>query len=401
MIRKLKFKFILMSAIAVFFVLGITVGAINIINYINAENQTQGSLTQILNFGPKVSAEPGIPGQDEPRELKEEHYFIVSFNSDGTIQQSDTRQMFILTQQECEELATKVFNDELTGGKYTTFRYAKVLKEDGTTLVGFLETKERFENCANFFTLSMSISAGAYVVLGILIFLGANAVFKPTEENYRKQKRFITNASHELKTPLTVISADVDLIEMEKGKSEWTESIKDQVSKLTEMTNQLVILSKLEEEDSSKFPFSDFALDTLCKQIATTYEPLFKKENIKFSYNFGRNLLMYGNMNLINQLINIFLENSLKYTSGENKSSYFVVNENNKGKIEFRFSNTLDKNDEVDPKQIMERFYRSPSNKKDGNGIGLSIAQEIVTLHHAKIQVDRNDNTISFTVKFN
>ncbi len=99
-------------------------------------------------------------------------------------------------------------------------------------------------------------------------------------------------------------------------------------------------------------------------------------------------------------LINIFLDNSVKYTGGDNKSSYFVISES-KGKIEFRFSNTIDKNDEVDAKQILERFYRSPSNKKEGSGVGLSIANEIVKLHKGNIKVDKTNNTLSFIITFN
>ena len=109
---------------------------------------------------------------------------------------------------------------------------------------------------------------------------------------------------------------------------------------------------------------------------------------------------MFGNRSLIDELIRIFLDNSLKYTGGENKSSYFTVSQNGKGKIEFRFSNTIDKQEEVDPKQIMERFYRSPSNQKGGSGIGLSIAQQIIDLHKGKIKVEKNQQTISFTISF-
>ena len=109
---------------------------------------------------------------------------------------------------------------------------------------------------------------------------------------------------------------------------------------------------------------------------------------------------MFGNKNLINELIHIFLDNSLKYTGGDNKNSYFVVSKNNKGKIEMRFSNTINKDDEVDIKQIMDRFYRSPSNVKEGSGVGLSIAKEIIDLHKGKIVVDKNISTLSFIITF-
>ena len=187
---------------------------------------------------------------------------------------------------------------------------------------------------------------------------------------------------------------------MDNGKSEWSESVRDQIKRLTEMTNQLVTLSKLEEEDKSRFPFEDFSINEVCKKAIDAFSASFKKEDIKFSHNITGNLTMFGNKYLIDELIYIFLDNSLKYTGGDQKSSYFVVSKNNKDKIEFRFSNTINKDDEVDVKQIMERFYRSPSSKKEGSGVGLSIAQEIIKLHKGKIEVDKNNSSLTFIITF-
>lgn len=403
MIKKLRFKFILISMISVFLVLGITIGAMNIANYVATENNSQTVLNAVIEqgteeFGPK----PFDPDHHKPEgvELRQEHYFIVAFNNDGSINSSNIAHMFIMSQEECSALASKVLNNELSGGKYGSYRYKMAQKDDGLTYVGFVDYKERFDSALNYLILSFSISAGAYLVLFALIFFGSKIVFKPTEEAYKNQKRFITNASHELKTPLTIISADLDLIEMDKGKDEWTSSIKDQVKRLNEMTNQLVTLSKLEEDDN-RFPFEDFSLNEVCDKAIDAFKTSFKKENIKFGSNVASNITMFGNRYLINELIYLFLDNSLKYTGGDNKSSYFVASENSKGKIELRFSNTLDPHDEVDVKQVLDRFYRSPSTKKEGSGIGLSVGQEIVKLHKGKIDVDKNNNSITFVITFN
>ena len=410
MIKKLRRKFILISVLSVFFVLAITIGAINISNYVVIENDAQNTLTEIINQGarkenippaPKeASGDPNDPKNKDPEKQFRERYFLISFNSDGSIKNSNTTQMHMLSQEECEDLATKVFNDELSGGKYGDYRYLKIKKSGDVTYVSFIDIKEKLDSFNNFLLVSSLISVGAYAVLIALIIIASKIAFKSSEEAYLKQKRFITNASHELKTPITVISTDLDLIEMDSGKNEWSESIRDQLVRLTEMTNQLVTLSKLEEEDPAKYPFNDFSVNEVCKKAVDSFTPLFEKEGIKFASNITGNLTMHGNERLIDELIHIFLDNSLKYTDGNNKSSYFVVSKNNKGKIEFRFSNTINKDDEIDTKQIMDRFYRSPSNKKEGSGIGLSIAQEIISLHKGKISIDKNNSTISFTITF-
>ena len=401
MIKKLRRKFIILSLLSVFIVLVITIGAINISNYVVVENNASGVLSEVIRQGTNEQI-PGVPGGDkrENVELRQEHYFVVSFNQDGSVKEVNNRQMFMLSETECKELALKVYNNELSGGKYGNYRYTKEKKNDGLTYVGFVDIKERLDSFNNFLLLSSLISIGAFSAFFVLVLVGSKIIFKPTEEAYKNQKRFITNASHELKTPLTIISADVDLLEMDNGKSEWSDSIRDQVTRLNEMTNQLVTLSKLEEEDKTRFPFEDFSLNEVCSKAIEAFSSSFKKEDIKFSSNITGNITMYGNKYLIDELIYIFLDNSLQYTGGDNKSSYFVVSENSKGKIEFRFSNTIDSNDEVDVKQIMERFYRSPSNKKEGSGVGLSVAQEIINLHKGSIKIDKNNNTISFVIVF-
>lgn len=400
MIKKLRRKFILICAFSVLFVLAITIGTINISNYVVIENNAETSLNAIIVKGPTPNEGPGGQRDNGSVDLKGEHYFIVSFNGDGSINEVDNRQMFMITRQECEDLATKVYQGTLTGGRYDTFRYKKGYSNTGLTYIAFVDIKERLESFQNFLLVSSLVSIGAYAAMIVLIIIASKLAFKSSEEAYTKQKRFITNASHELKTPITVISADLDLIEMEAGKSEWSESIRDQLHRLTEMTNQLVTLSKLEEEDPSRFPFTDFSINEVSKAAVDSFSPLFKQEGIKFSYNITGNLTMFGNRSAITELLHIFLDNSVKYTDGENKSSYFTVSQNNKGKIEFRFSNTISKDDEADVKQIMERFYRSPSNKKEGSGVGLSIAQEIINLHKGKINVEKNNWTLSFLITF-
>lgn len=414
MLKELKRKFILISMISVFFVLAFTIGAINLSNYIVIENEASRYLTEVIRHGPEESRiDEGGSGEEMPSggERKEDHnpndnlrslhYFIAVFDEAGTITEYNYEQMFRMSETECTDLVTKVYSNELNGGKYQTYRYQKETKENGLTYVAFVDIKEKLDDFNNFLLSSSLISIGAYLALLALIVVASNIAFKPSEEAYKKQKKFITNASHELKTPLTIISTDLDLIEMDSGKSEWSESIRDQVMRLTVMTNQLVDLSKLDEGESTNYPFSDFSINEVCNKAIKSFSDSFKKEKIKFAYNITGNLTMYGNKHLIDEMIYIFLYNSLKYSGGEQKSSYFTVSENSNGKIEFRFSNTLDKDDEVDAKQILERFYRSPSNKKEGSGIGLSIAKEIINLHKGKIKVDKNSNTIAFTITFN
>lgn len=405
MLKKLRLRFILISMVSIFFVLAITMSAINIANFAMVEKNARNTLVEVIEQGAKVPIQPDPidPGEkDHKEDFKpiEEHYFITIFNEDGSIKESNYGHMFKMSPEECEKLSIKVYKNELTGRKYGDFRFTKVTKEDKTTSVAFVDIKPNLENAKSFLLVSMLISVGAYAAIFGLIILASKIAFKTSEEAYKKQKKFITNASHELKTPLTVISADLDLIEMDYGKSEWSDSIRNQVHVLTNMTKEMVDLSRLEENDPKNYPFLNFSISDVATKMCEQFEPLFDREKIEFSHEISENLEMQGNKSLFERLIAIFLENSLKYTGGDNKKSYFDISKINKNRIEFVFSNTLDKDDELDIKQIMERFYRSPSNKKDGSGIGLSIADEIIKLHNGKIKINKDTDKIFFEISF-
>ena len=411
MLKKLRRKFILISMLSVFFVLASTIAAINISNYASIENSSKSTLTEIIKNGlddkgpedrsraPGDGEKPPEGGVPEKPGFRQSNYFISVFDANGNLKDYNYNHIFYLSEKQCKDLSLKVYKNQLTGRRYETFRFTKEVKNK-LTYVAFVDIKLELENANKFLLISSLVSVGSYALLFGLIIIASRIAFKPSEDAYKKQKKFITNASHELKTPLTIISADLDLIELDNGKSEWSDSIRSQVEKLTTMTSQLVELSRLEEEEKSNYPFEDFSVNEVCGSAIRTFGPSFKKEKIKFSYNISEDLKMYGNKHLIEKLLYIFLDNSLKYTGGENKTSDLVINKNSRGKIQFVFSNTLSSDDETDPKLITERFYRAPSNKKEGSGIGLSIAQEIVSLHKGKIKVDKSNFVLSFYITF-
>ena len=261
------------------------------------------------------------------------------------------------------------------------------------TYVAFLDTSERNHALGNFFTSSMIIAAISYTVLAILIILSSKLVFKTTEESYKKQKAFITNASHELKTPLTIISTDLELVEMDHGKSEWTESIHDQVIRLNAMTKQLVTLSKLDEGNSTNYPFSEFSLSKLAEESVDSFTPTFKSKKITLNSDIASDINMRGNVYLINELFYIFFDNALKYTKNNGEVNLRVKKNSNR-KNEIVFFNDIEDN-EIDTNLLFERFYRSPNSVTKE---GLSIAKEIVELHKGKISVSIKENKIYFII---
>ena len=445
MIRKLRLRFILAALVSILFVLAATIAAINVSSHIKTENETTESLNNIIEYSHqstlfKIGARPidqqGGPGQPwqpgptwQPggfyprREEINEQYFAAAFDEEGGIVWNDYTH---IAQGDSDEelrhvMATKIYNSGETNGTIGKLRFKvastdeiadvivnwEMTPEGGQpvteerelkfTYVAFLDTSERNHAFNNFFMSSMVIATISYTVLAILIILSSKLVFRTSEESYKKQKAFITNASHELKTPLTIISTDLELVEMDHGKSEWTDSIHDQVMRLNTMTKQLVTLSRLDEGNASNYPFAEFSLSKLASESVDSFAPTFKSKQLSFNSDIPSDINMKGNMYLINELFYIFFDNALKYTKSNGEVS-LIIKKNASKKIDITFSNDVE-DDEMDTDQLFERFYRSPNSvSKEGSGIGLSIAKEIVELHKGKISVAIKENRIYFSI---
>ena len=231
----------------------------------------------------------------------------------------------------------------------------------------------------------------------ILILLASKYVFKPVDEAYQKQKRFISNASHELKTPLTIISANNELIEMIHGSDESTDAINRQIKRLNQMVSSLSLLTKLSEykklDKTEVFNLSDSINDIIVDLNISN------NDNIKVETNIQPNLNYNGNEGLIRQLISIVLDNAIKYSE-----SFITIHAYIDQKaIIFECMNDCYEIEDGIHNEVFERFYRNDNirSKKEGSGIGLSIAKEIVELHKSQIVASSVNNTFKIKIILN
>ena len=455
MIRKLRLRFILAALVSILFVLAATIAAINVSNYLKVERETTESLNEIIEYSHQNAlmmngvmpnnqqeqqpggGQPGGPGGQGGgqgggqqggyyyrREEINEQYFVTVYDELGSIEWYDYNHIAPGDSDvELRQLmSTKVYASGETSGTIGKLRFKVATTDEEVevvvrwemgpdggqavtenrqlkfTYVAFLDTSERNHAFSNFFMSSMIIAAISYTVLAILIVLSSKFVFRTSEESYKKQKAFITNASHELKTPLTIISTDLELIEMDHGKTEWTESIHDQVIRLNTMTKQLVTLSKLDEGNANNYPFAEFSLSKLAEESVDSFSPAFKIKNLTLNSDIASDIDIKGNRYLINELFYIFFDNALKYTKSNGEAS-LTIKKNTIKKIDITFNNDVE-DDEMDVEQLFERFYRSPkSSSQEGSGIGLSIAKEIVELHKGRINVSVKNGKIYFIIQ--
>ena len=222
-------------------------------------------------------------------------------------------------------------------------------------------------------------------------------VVKPIAESYEKQRQFITDANHELKTPLTLILANAEIAQDELGKNEWLDDIMSEGQRMTELVNQLVALSRMDEENSKlnvvQIPFGELVFDTVSE-----FEALAKGRGKTLSVSIDRSIIYSGDEMLLHRLIGILLDNAVKYCD---EGGEIKVNLEKRRRIILSVENTYTSVGEIELNKLFDRFYRADKARKftGGYGVGLSMAKSIVEKHKGEITVYKKDkNNIGFKV---
>ena len=407
MIRKLQLKFILISMSALLGVLIIIIAGINIVNY-NGIMKDADNVLSILseNKGAFPSdnekKKDRLPPKMSPEIPYESRYFSVSLDTDShNVIQAETSRIISVDTSEAIAYARAAAADKDDRGTIDRFRYRKHT-ENGVTQIVFLDCGRMLDSFWKFLFTSIGISFLGYIVVLAIVVFFSNKIIRPVSESYEKQKRFITDAGHEIKTPLTIIHADTDVLEMEIGENEWLADIQKQAKRLTALTNDLVYLARMEETADSmqmiEFPFSD-----VVNEAASSFQSLAQTQGKVFQCSIQPMLSLKGNERAIHQLIGILLDNALKY-SPEGGMVSLTLEKQNKTLLLSVYNTTKDSIPKEKLPLLFERFYRMDSSRNSqtgGYGIGLSVAKAIVTAHNGRIQAKTEDgHSLQITVQF-
>ncbi len=402
MIKRLRRKFILIATVIIFLVIGSLVGVLNIVNYVRINKDADEVLTLLADNDGVMPVPPFIEEGNPIEGFSPEvpfrtRYFTVTISEDEVVA-TDIGKIAAISEQEAKNYALILRSADKTDGYYNDYKFTKITVDNGEMYI-FLDCVSELENFRNFLTISIIIGLSVIILIFILIWLFSAIAVKPIAESYEKQKRFITDANHEIKTPLAIISATNEIMEVEYGKSEWSEVIEKQIKKLNTLTEKLVFLSHMDEENAN-IPMVEFNISDTVTEVSEQFNSVATAQQKEFEVSVEDNLKFVGEMSLIGQLTSILLENAFKYSTEKGCIKLSLMRHGSGVKL--IVENTADNVDKENLDKLFDRFYRldqSRNSQTGGNGIGLSIAKSIVNIHKGKITVRYDDmGYIIFTI---
>ena len=399
MINRLKRRFLFIGTLFMFILMTVLVLIMNLVNYHEVTADADSVLDMLSQpdlprfdeeIGPKDRNEmaPFIPMGMSPEVPYESRFFEVMVSEDGKVLQSDLSRIVSVDADDAKEYIAKAMNSNAARGFIGSFRFVKTDNGSGTRIV-FLDCGRKLDSFRSFLWISVIVGLGGCIVVFVAFMLTAGKIVAPIAESYEKQKRFISDAGHEIKTPLTIIRANVDLLESDGEKEELTD-IREQTERLKKLTNDLILLSKMDEAEQSiqkiEFPLSDLASETV-----GSFRALALSNGIRLETMITPNLTANGSPDAIRQLISILLDNAVKYSAKDGEITVELTT-HRKAAVLSVANTTENEIREENLPHLFDRFYRADASRNSGtggHGIGLSIAKAIVDAHGGGIAAEK------------
>ncbi len=400
MIRRMRHRVILAAMVAFFAVILTIAVLVNVVNYAVVTRRADNTLEAVLNYergpmGPRgADGQPPVAGG--PQEVKPfmelpdkelnymTRFFIVRFDESGEAYSVFTDFIASIDEEQAKEYGQKAFDSGKEHGYLGEYRYVRATR-DGDTVVAFLNTLRERQSMQALLLMTLGISGVSLIVVFILVVILSRRAIKPYAANIERQKQFITDASHELKTPLTSISTSLDVLEMESGESEWVGNIRKQTGRMSKLVSELVTLSRLDEEiplpNKEKFSLSNAAWE-----IVDVYKTQAKAAGKNFSIDIEDDVMMVGEKAAVQQMLSVLLDNAIRYSDASGDIRVGIYKKRNRAYVEV--FNTCDYEVPPDTERLFDRFYRpdgARSTKTGGTGVGLAIAKAVAETHGGTI----------------
>jgi signal transduction histidine kinase len=414
MIKKLRTKFIILSSVSLLLLLGIIVISSNLLTYRELIGNADIVLERLAQSGGRKDGfdDGNLKPHDKgwrnvamsPETMYEARFFMVVIGLEGEIVSANTDNIAMIDGETAKTYAAEIYSRNRERGFKGDFRYLVTVGENGYT-VFFLDCGRNLSTFKTALFINITISFIGLIIIFVIIVICSKKIVYPVSESYEKQKQFISVAGHEIKTPITIIDADAELLSMEIGEdNEWLQDICTQTKRMASLTNDLLSLSRM-DEDRQQFTMIDFPISDIVTETVASFQTLArsKERNIKTAIT---PMLSYkGDETGIRQIVGILIDNAIKYSKQGIEGGYRDIEvglEKKNKNIILTVTNSSEPVSNEQLRQFFDRFYRAEQSNKSGTGgygLGLSIAKSIVEKHKGRISASTPySDTVQITV---
>ena len=400
MFKQLQKSFVKSAMLSFTAVLLAVLVAVNIVNYRQTVDQVDRLTTMLVNNdgtfpdapddkGPKEHPEHGMPKGMEFRKDDQmaTRYAVVRVAND-TVQSVDRTHLVSLDEEALKELGLRIAQGTSTKGWEGSLRY-QVAKTDAGTMVVLVDANRETQQVSRLMMVTGAVFVLCLAVVYVLVRLASKRAIRPFVENVERQQQFIANASHEIKTPLAVLSANTDLLAMMGTEAKFVDSNKRQIKRLNSLVEQMLILSRYDEGEAAATK-EEVDLVAVTKTIVEEILPVLNEKGLQVEFTGEAQTIVTTNKSAMTELIRILLDNAMKYTVGEP-----VITVEAK-RNQLAIGNETEPMTKEQVSQIFDRFYRVDSSRNrttGGSGLGLSIAQKIAETNDVQLTAELTSET--------
>ena len=421
MIKKLRARFIRIAMASVAVVLLLLTAILNTANYIANDHDLTRTLALIAdNRGTIPDSLPGMPpsmptaedGETPPEKPEGDEarrdgpftketpfstrYFVLLTDESGYVTESDLSHIAAVTDDDTDDFAAAALRHGTGDGYYTGYKF-RVTESDGGYSIIFVDAFQQLRSVKQVALWSLAADAFCLVLVYLLVVLLSRKAIDPVVRGAEQQKQFVTDASHELKTPITVIATCLSVLEMEVGKQKWIDKAKGQTERLKELVNSLVTLSRMDEE-TSPLHMADFPVSEAVEETASSFTDYAASQGHTLTLDIQPGLTYRGDEYAVRQLTSLLLDNAVKYAAPGGDIRFSL--EKAKRGVVIRCENPCENCETLETDKLFDRFYRADTSRggeATGFGIGLSVARSIAEGHRGWIKAEAAAGQVVFT----
>lgn len=393
--RYYRSRLILVSMFSGFVLLILAVIGIWLFSYQQMERETDSFISAMQQAAEQErpvlqSAPPPMFGYAPDPRRYPSGFFDIELDEDGGIRSIQRFGIMEEAEISVQQYVQQAVKEQASSGKTGSYKYSITYRGDGTARVIMLDISIQLKALYNMLKSALLVGAILMVILFLILLPVSSKVADAFLRNNEKQQQFITDAGHDLKTPVAIIRSSLDVLELQ-GKSKWSENIRSQTIRLEQLIEQLLMLSRL-DETRTKIKLEALNLTDIIREEKRHFLPVTERRKIQWQDSVPDDLFALGEEKVIRQMLSLLMDNASRYTNDAGKIVLSGYAE--RKKAVFQLSNTVDSLPRQKPEELTERFVRgntARTQKSGGSGIGLSAVERIIKILNGKIRITYPD----------